>query len=108
MKILLDDNLPLELQYYLPGHQVSPLSSLHWHIAQDERLLERAQTFGFDVFVTHENGLRLANGNGHTPRLSVITLRCERNVMEDVRPLVVPLLEALNAFRPNTVMTIPE
>jgi predicted nuclease of predicted toxin-antitoxin system len=108
MKILLDENLPQELQYYLPGHQVSTVGSLHWHTPHDERLLERAQTFGFDVFVTHENGLRLGLSNGHTPRLSVISLRCERSVMEDVRPLVTPLLEALNAFRPNTVTSIPE
>ncbi|HYE62578.1 MAG TPA: hypothetical protein VD997_11340 [Phycisphaerales bacterium] len=108
MKVLLDENLPQDLQYFLPGHQVSTVGSLHWHIAQDERLLERAETFGFDVFITHETGLRLAQSNGHTPRLSVITLRSESSVMEHVRPLVVPLLEALNAFRPNTVMTIPE
>jgi hypothetical protein len=106
MKVLLDENLPQDLQYFLPTHQVSTVGSLHWHIANDERLLERAQMFGFDVFVTHENGLRLALDG--TPRLSVITLRSESNVMDDVRPLVVPLLEALNAFRPNTVTTIPE
>ena len=108
MKVLLDENLPQDLQHFLPGHQVSTVGSLHWHTPQDRRLLERAQTFGFDVFITHESGLRLADSNGTTPRLSVITLRSERNVMDDVRPLVVPLLEALNAFRPNTVMTIPE
>jgi hypothetical protein len=106
MKVLLDENLPQDLQYYLPNHQVSTVGSLHWHIPNDERLLERAQTFGFDVFVTHEGGLRLAPEG--SPRLSIIALRSESNMMDDVRPLVVPLLEALNAFRPNTVTTIPE
>jgi len=76
----------------------------------DGRLLERAATFGFDVFVTHDPGqLRLAGGNGSPPAaVSVIALRAPTNTMDDVRPLVVPLLEALNAFRPNTVMAIPE
>jgi hypothetical protein len=108
MKVLLDENLPQDLQYFLPGHQVSTVGSLHWHVSDDDRLLERAQTFGFDVFVTHETGLRLADSNGGTPRLSVISMRSESSVMDDVRPLVVPLLEALNAFRPNTVTTIPD
>jgi predicted nuclease of predicted toxin-antitoxin system len=110
MKVLLDENLPQDLRYFLPEHQVSTVGSLHWHISNDGRLLERAATFGFDVFVTHDPGqLRLAGGNGSPPAaVSVIALRAPTNTMDDVRPLVVPLLEALNAFRPNTVMAIPE
>lgn len=109
MKVLLDENLPQDLRHFIPQHQVSTMGSLHWHVANDERLLERAATFGFDVFVTHEQALRLTNGNGHVPpTISVISLRSASNTLEDVRTLVVPLLEALNAFRPNTVTAIPE
>lgn len=106
MKVLLDENLPQELQYYLPGHQVSTVGSLRWHVGNDARLLERAATFGFDVFVTCDTGAQRQD-NGRAPGIAVITLGCESSVMDDLRGLVVPLLEALGAFRPNTVLAIP-
>jgi hypothetical protein len=106
MKVLLDENLPEDLRYYLPGHQVSTVAGLHWHVSNDRRLLERAATFGFDVFVTCDAGFR-REGNGHVPSIAVIALGCESSVMDDLRPLVVPLLEALDAFRPNTMLAIP-
>ena len=107
MKVLLDENLPQDLRYFLPQHQVSTVGSLHWHINNDGRLLERASTFGFDVFVTHDSGPERGR-NGNVPGIAVIAIRSKSSVMEDVRPLVVPLLEALNAFRPNTMLTIPD
>jgi hypothetical protein len=108
MKVLLDENLPADFRTFLPEHQVSTVGALHWHIQNDERLLERAATFGFDVFVTLDAApLRIANGTP-PPAISVLNLRSATNTLDDLRPLVVPLLEALNAFRPNTVSTIPE
>jgi predicted nuclease of predicted toxin-antitoxin system len=104
MKVLLDENLPQDLRHYLPGHQVSTVGDLRWHISNDARLLERAATFGFDVFVTCDAGLK---SDGRAPGIAVITLECASSVMDDLRKAVVPLLETLGAFRPNTAVAIP-
>lgn len=105
MKVLLDENLPHDLRYFLSRHQVSPLGSLNWHLAKDERLLERAAATGFDVLVTFGTWKR-EEDDGPNVGVSTITLHAASNTMEDLRPLVVGLLEALDAFRPRTRVVI--
>ncbi len=107
MKVLLDENLPHDLRYFLAHHQVSPLASLNWHMPKDDRLLEHAASVGFDVLVTFGTWGR-AEDDGPNVGVSTITLRAATNTMEDLRPLVVPLLETLDAFRPNTRVVLDE
>ena len=51
-KVLLDENLPHELRYYIPGHDVRTARFERWDGIDNGDLLNLAVDDGFDVMVT--------------------------------------------------------
>ena len=72
MKILLDENLPIELASMLAGFQVSTVLQQGWLGVKNGVLLKLAEEH-FDVFVTSDQGLKYQQ-NLAKRKLSVIVL----------------------------------
>ena len=56
MRVLLDENLPVDLAAELVGHQVTTVSGLGWQGIKNGELLQRAQGT-FEVLVTMDRNL---------------------------------------------------
>ncbi|HEX5725607.1 MAG TPA: DUF5615 family PIN-like protein [Longimicrobiaceae bacterium] len=55
--MLLDENVPRQLVRELPGHETSTVAAEGWKGVRNGELLQRAETAGFDVFVTADRNL---------------------------------------------------
>jgi predicted nuclease of predicted toxin-antitoxin system len=104
VKILLDECLPKRLAKLLPGHDVRTVQQMNWLGLTNGNLLNAAADF--DVFITVDKNLvNQQNLAGRT--LSVIVLRTKTNRIEDLTPLVSPLLMILADLKPGTVIFLP-
>jgi hypothetical protein len=56
VKVLLDENLPLDLRHLLSVHEVVTVDYLGWKGLRNGRLLQRAAAEGFEVLVTRDAG----------------------------------------------------
>lgn len=57
MKLLLDENLPHDLRYFLPGHQVFTVAFMGWSGVKNGELLGRAAAEGFDALLSLDSGI---------------------------------------------------
>jgi predicted nuclease of predicted toxin-antitoxin system len=106
MKILLDENLPHELRRFLmPMHEVFTVTFLGWSSFDNGELLAKAAGESFDVMITKDQGIEHQQNLTNLP-LSVIVLQAKSNNIEDIRPLVPPLLAALGTLKPRTLTKI--
>ncbi len=58
MRILLDHNTPAPLRYALRGHQVDTAYERGWAELTNGDLLAAAESAGFDVLITSDQGIR--------------------------------------------------
>lgn len=57
MKLLFDNNVPVQLRRHLVGHEVHTAAKLGWQEFKNGDLLDAAQEAGFDVLVTGDKNL---------------------------------------------------
>ncbi len=105
MKVLLDENLPHALRARLPGHDVFTVQYLGWSGTKNGLLLAQAADSGFDVVVTMDSGVAYQQNRATLP-LAVIVLQAASNDIDDLRPLIAPLRQALKSIRPRMVLRI--
>jgi carbamoylphosphate synthase large subunit len=58
VRVRFDQGTPVPLREYLPKHQITTTRELSWHELKNGDLLTKAETAGFDVFVTTDQSLR--------------------------------------------------
>lgn len=59
MRILFDKNIPLAIRRFLVGHEVGTILGMGWAPRiENGKLLEAAETAGFDVMVTADQNIR--------------------------------------------------
>ena len=92
VRILLDECLPRKLAHELTGHAVETVPQAGWSGVKNGDLLQRAAS-RYDALVTVDR--RFAEGSAVPTTLLVIMLAAKTNRLEDLRPLVPALLEAL-------------
>lgn len=98
MRILLDECLPRELAAELAGHDISTIQQVGWDGVTNGRLLKKASG-RFDVLITIDQQLERQQ---HIPvDIAVITVRARSNRIQDLRPLVPALLQALKEAKPG-------
>ena len=104
MKLLLDECIDRRLARELPGHLVRTVPQMGWATIKNGRLLRLAEQ-EFDVFVTVDRNLSFQQ---NLPKfvLAVAVLRARSNRLEDLQPLVAPLLAALPKMKPGKVVVI--
>lgn len=100
MRILLDESLPRQLAHELPGHDVRTVSQEKWTGLKNSELLRRAKSEGFEVFITADQGLEYQQDLARSG-LGIIVVKAATNRLEDLRPLIPTLLQALSSIRPG-------
>ncbi len=97
MRILLDENLPVDLAAELAGHEVSTVTALGWKGIKNSELLRRAQG-RFDVLLAMDRNLEFQQNIAEF-ELAIVLLQANSNRMVHLRPLVPVILVALKSLR---------
>ena len=105
MRVLLDESLPRQLARELSGHEVRTVVQQGWAGLTNGELLRRAKNDGFEVFVTADQHLEhqqslVRSGPG------IVVVKAVRNRLEDLRPLIPSLLQAISSARPGAVVRV--
>ena len=105
MKLLLDENLPHDLRHLLTGHDAFTVAFMGWQGLENGALLARAADEGIEAMLTMDAGIAYEQSLQRLP-VSVVLLRAASNAMDDLRPLVPQLLEALRSLPVKTLVRI--
>lgn len=93
MRILLDENLPVDLAAEFVRHEVATVTGLGWQGIKNSELLRRAQG-RFEVLVTMDRNLEFQQ-NIAGFQVSILLVLAHSNRMVHLRPLVPAILKEL-------------
>jgi hypothetical protein len=99
VRVLLDEQLPLDLAVALQGHSVDTVVGRGWAGITNGELLRRMHG-GYDALITMDRGIEFQQNLSTLP-FGVLLLRAPSNRMVHLQPLVLPILDALPAVRPG-------
>ena len=105
MRILIDESLPEELAGELALEGVRTVAGQGWSGLTNGALLQRARTAGFDVFLTADQNLPYQQNLGASG-MAVIVLKAKRNRIQDLRPLLPGIRQALSIIAPGQVLRL--
>jgi predicted nuclease of predicted toxin-antitoxin system len=106
MKILLDECLPVDFRHSFPGHEAHTVEWAGLKGKKNGELLQAAERDGYQVLLTVDQGIphqQPAMGR----KLSIILIRSRTNQMEDLLPLAVAIIKALDFIQPGQSVLIP-
>ena len=98
MRVLLDENLPIDLARELSPHHVETVIGLGWAGIKNGELLRR-MTGHFDALLTMDQNLEFQQQIDRQS-FGVVLLVAKSNRMIDLRPLVPELLRTLDKLQP--------
>jgi predicted nuclease of predicted toxin-antitoxin system len=104
VRVLLDENIPVDLAALLTGHDVQTVSGLRWQGLKNGELLERAGG-RFEAFVTMDRNIKQQQALADRS-FGVVLLRAPSNRIAHLRPLVPALREALNGLKPGQIVRV--
>ena len=104
MRILLDENIPVDLAAELRGHSVGTVVGLGWSGVLNGELLRRARE-QCDVSVTLDRNIEFQQNISTLP-FAVILVRAISNRMIHLRPLIPAILVAVNAAKPGGLQRV--
>lgn len=99
MRLLLDENIPVDLAPELIGHQVDTVVGIGWAGTKNGELLHRARRRS-DAFITMDRRIAFQQNVAVLP-FGVLVLRAPANRLKHLRPLVPAILDALRTLRPG-------
>ena len=99
MRVLLDEQLPLDLAPLLSGHDVRTVGQQGWSGIKNGELLRRAG-LEFQAFVTMDRNLEFQQ-NIPALALGVLLVRAPSNRMIHLQPLVPAILQELQQIAPG-------
>jgi len=102
----LDENLNWRLKRDLPGHAVESVPLLGWAGIENGALLRKAVESGFEVLVTMDSNMVHQQDLPAYP-IAVLVLQARSNRLQDTRPLMSAVLQAL-PHAPKGARTIIE
>jgi len=104
VRVLLDENLPVDFAALVAGHEVVTVRGLGWAGTQNGELMQRAAAV-CDVFVTMDRNIPHQQ---HIPGLpfGVILLASHSNRLADLRPHVAALLAAIPRAKPGVLQRV--
>jgi len=104
VRVLLDENLPVDFAALVAGHEVVTVRGLGWAGTQNGELMQRAATV-CDAFVTMDRNIPHQQ---HIPGLpfGVILLTAHSNRLADLRDHVAGLLVALPLATPGVLQRV--
>lgn len=101
MRILLDESVPGRLGPLLTGHEVRSIHRMGWAGTRNGKLLALAAV-EFDVLLTADRGMEFQQNLTKLP-LSVLIVLANSNRLEDLRPMIPAILDALTELPPRTL-----
>ena len=104
MRVLLDEQLPLDLAATLQGHNVDTVAGRGWAGITNGELLRRMGR-EYDALVPMDRGIEFQQ-NLTTGAVGVLLVRAPSNRMVHLQPLVPAILDALPALRPGQLPRI--
>jgi hypothetical protein len=103
VRVLIDESLPQELTEELGLPDVRTVAEQGWSGLKNGALLQRAVTAGFDVFLTADQNLSYQQ-NLSAFSIGVIVLKARRNRIQDLRPLIPGIRQALSLLGSGQVI----
>jgi hypothetical protein len=104
MRVLLDENVPLDLAGLLSGHDAQTVSGLGWDGVTNGELLRRMHGT-FDALVTMDRNLPHQQNLAVQP-FGVVLIQAPSNRMVHLRPLVSEILGALSGIGPGELRRV--
>jgi hypothetical protein len=104
VRVLLDEQLPLDLAAALQGHSVDTVASRGWTGITNGELLRRMEG-EYDALVTMDRGIEFQQ-NLATVAVGVLLVRAPSNRMAHLQPLVPAVLDALPTLKPGQLHRI--
>jgi predicted nuclease of predicted toxin-antitoxin system len=103
--VLVDESLPVELAEELPFEKTSTVRAQGWLGLRNGVLLRAAVDAGFTVIVTADSHLKHQQNLRKIGIAAVVVLRV-RNRIEDLRPMIPRIANALQALSAGDVVEI--
>jgi hypothetical protein len=104
VRILLDENLPVDLAAELAAHEVATVTGIGWQGIRNSDLLRRAQG-RFEVLVTMDRKIEFQQNIAQF-RLAVVVLMAHSNRVVHLQPLVPGILKPLKSAQPGGLQKI--
>lgn len=101
MRILLDENFPVDFAKLFIGYEILTVHSLGWSGIKNGELLRRAHSV-CDVFVTLDRNLEFQQNIKILP-FGVVVVRARSNRVADLVPHLASILDAANCVLPGQV-----
>jgi cold shock CspA family protein/predicted nuclease of predicted toxin-antitoxin system len=107
VRVLLDEQLPRQLAWQLIGQDVRTVHEQDWAGLKNGELMARAETAGFEAFVTVDANLE-SQQNLAQSGLRLVLVHDLSNTLEDLLPLVPAVLAAIDTATPGQVVRVPK
>jgi hypothetical protein len=101
MRVLLDEQLPVDLSAELRGHIVDRVAGRGWAGIKNGELLRRMRG-DYDVLVTMDRRIEFQQRISILP-FGVVLVRAPSNRIQDLKPLAPSILTALLASKPGLI-----
>jgi predicted nuclease of predicted toxin-antitoxin system len=105
MRILIDECMDERFRNALPGHDCQTARYAGFAGLKNGELLAAAETAGFDVFLTVDQGIEYQQ-NLITGKLAIIILRAKSNRLNDLLPLVPICLARFKSLEPGKIIRV--
>ena len=104
MRLLLDECVPKRLKRELPGHNARTVQDLGWAGIKNGALLTLANG-QFDALLTVDQGIEYQQ-NLSGLSISIVVMMAPSNDVDDLRPLLPGVEEALAKLRPGEIIQV--
>jgi len=104
VRVLLDEQLPVDLAEVLSGHSVDTVVSRGWAGIKNGDLLQRMRG-EYDALLTMDRGIEFQQNLSGQP-FGVLLLRAPSNRIVHLRPLVPTILDVLSRLSPGQLHRI--
>ena len=104
MRLLLDECIPKRLKRELPGHEVRTVQDMGWAGIKNGALLKLADG-QFDALLTVDQGIEYQQ-NLSGLKISVVVMLAASNDVDDLRPLLPSVEQALASLRAGEIRRV--
>ena len=104
MRVLLDEQLPIDISRELYGHAVETVVARRWAGIKNGELLRRMRG-RYDVLLTMDRGIEFQQQISTLP-FGIVIVRAQSNRMQHLSPLVPAILDAIAASKPGRVQRV--
>jgi hypothetical protein len=105
MRILIDECMDERFRNALPGHDCQTARYAGFAGLKNGDLLTAAETAGFEVFLTVDQGIEYQQ-NLIPRKLAIIILRAASNRLKDLLPLAPTCLARIKSLEPGKVIRV--